>query len=124
MFHAGASRPFSEVLLKEQVGEVMGRLESFQENVMAKFLLLEGRVRHLEAALARRGPSEAEGRGRPELLHQVAGVEAATSTPVQVALATKHAAAEAGQLSPETSSFIAQVEGRRQQTQLLLDSLA
>ena len=69
--YSGSSRPFSEVVreqvqqehrenvvervLKDQVSLVTQKLDSFQENLAAKFLLLEGRVRFLEAALSRVG---------------------------------------------------------------------
>ena len=60
-----------ERVLKDQVSLVTQKLDSFQENLAAKFLLLEGRVRFLEAALSRVG-----GKKRPTTAAGVGGKKA------------------------------------------------
>ena len=118
--------------MKDQVRFMTTKLDTFQENVKASFILLDGRVRHLEAVLKDRGRVLREktntaaagaamadhGPSRPALASKLAPM----GSPARATLTQKTQKTPLA-LSSETSSFIAQVEGRCKQTEILLESL-
>ena len=133
--HGGSG--LSEIF-RDQVRMISSKLEVFQENVMAKFLLLEGRVRFLEAVHRKHLETQqntsshvSQKKNSSVPVAKDISLQHSSSPSSPSFLSTKAAGSittaptpppPAKALPADTANFIAQIEGRCKQTQLLLES--